>query len=817
MEIEFLRLKGFRGIYDGLGLEEIKLDLKSLVGEAQLVALAGPNGTGKTTILDNMHPYLVMPSRAGKDGLGRFTYYDHVYLPVAEKELIWSLDGRRLRSQVLIQSGGRKKVEAYLSEEKNGQWVPWRGRDGKVSDGKVATYEAALAEIFYTKEAFFSAQFSPQNRMELTDRQPGEMKGLLADLLGEQAIRELGDKASEVVRQLGGRRSELGRQLSVADGALAQARERQSGLNGSKEVVDQARRKLEDAIREHHDTVNRLAELRARMEAGASTIARRDSLLGEAAAISTTLAQMPARHRAGMDGYSARRSAVAERIKLRVKGANSERTSLERQLLQAEATAARLTAARVGKRRVSWLTRRLEALQLLWNEAAASVARQNQCRAEHQALEREVLLQESAAGRASLRVHDLRRRAGLAGEVPCAGTTMQGECKLLSDANAARPLIPSADRELEQISARIRTLKEDMAVKYSAMQALGNPGKVQEAIQQKISRAQVLQRRSVEAAALLETAQVAAQQVESLKRQIAALPPVENEPNAAERAELDQIERECCAFEQEQGGKLAALKQDLERVRSELGALPQLPSEAEIKAAEAAERGKKAAAEEAEEGLLARTRDSQSLVLVASQIEEISEKRQRILEQTRALDKELLSWTGTSRCMGPEGLIALIIDDAGPAISEIANDLLLSCYGRRFTVSIETLRTDAKGQQREGFEILVNDARQPGQSKRLENMSGGERVWVNQCLVRALALHLQSRSTASCRTLFSDEADGPLDPERKRMFMAMKRRVLALGHYNTEYFVSQTPELAGMADVVIDLTAFASPERRTQR
>lgn len=53
----------------------------------------------------------------------------------------------------------------------------------------------------------------------------------------------------------------------------------------------------------------------------------------------------------------------------------------------------------------------------------------------------------------------------------------------------------------------------------------------------------------------------------------------------------------------------------------------------------------------------------------------------------------------------------------------------------------------------------------------------------------------------------SDEFDGPLDPDRKRMFMAMKRRVLELGSYARELFVPQTPELTAMADAVIDLDA----------
>ena len=53
-----------------------------------------------------------------------------------------------------------------------------------------------------------------------------------------------------------------------------------------------------------------------------------------------------------------------------------------------------------------------------------------------------------------------------------------------------------------------------------------------------------------------------------------------------------------------------------------------------------------------------------------------------------------------------------------------------------------------------------------------------------------------------------DEADGPLDVERKRMFMAMKREVLRLGAYEQEFFVSQSPELTALADAVIDLEEF---------
>jgi len=40
----------------------------------------------------------------------------------------------------------------------------------------------------------------------------------------------------------------------------------------------------------------------------------------------------------------------------------------------------------------------------------------------------------------------------------------------------------------------------------------------------------------------------------------------------------------------------------------------------------------------------------------------------------------------------------------------------------------------------------------------------------------------------------------------------MKREVLRLGGYAREFFVSQTPELTQMADVVIDLMALTKGE-----
>mgnify|MGYP000656216750 CR=1 FL=1 len=42
-----------------------------------------------------------MPSRASTGAPGGFSYYEHVVLPESEKTLVWEMDGRRYRSQLV--------------------------------------------------------------------------------------------------------------------------------------------------------------------------------------------------------------------------------------------------------------------------------------------------------------------------------------------------------------------------------------------------------------------------------------------------------------------------------------------------------------------------------------------------------------------------------------------------------------------------------------------------------------------------------------------------------------------------------------------
>ena len=174
-------------------------------------------------------------------------------------------------------------------------------------------------------------------------------------------------------------------------------------------------------------------------------------------------------------------------------------------------------------------------------------------------------------------------------------------------------------------------------------------------------------------------------------------------------------------------------------------------------------------------------------------------------EKVNTISGEISQWTLLAKSLGTDGIIAMQIDDAGPSIAALANQLLEDCYGGRFQIALVTQAQTATGIQKEAFLIQVEDT-QRGESKLLDAMSGGEKVWINECLVRAIALHMAQTADTRFETLFSDESDGALDPERKRQYMQMKRAVLERGGYSREYLITQTPELLNLCDAVIDVS-----------
>ncbi|MEP6875476.1 MAG: DNA repair protein [Burkholderiales bacterium] len=804
-----LTLKGFRGIRDGLGLDALTLDFERLADGAELIAIAGANGRGKTTVMDNMHPYLTMPSRAANAGPGGFSYYDHVFLPESEKDLTWAHAGRSYRSQVVIRLNGRRRTEAFLHVLGNyGRWQPVRLDDGTVSDGKVETYTRCVEALCGSGDTFFTSVYSAQGKRQLSTYRNAEIKTLLADLLGQEEIRALGQKANDTVRLL--------------KAGLTSIRQELAGLDHDRVRVATERQQLANAPDRAERAVLARRQAQEGQEAArarhAALVAARDQSRSMDERRAQIVAQRKSAAEAGtqaLDALKVQGRVEAQRIEhleQRIATRRQQQGSRRQALLQAKRQClGTLDAERKVQRAVARqpLMERLQALR----EAQTAACRQQvqrlaQCQAAARMAEQALAGIEREAGKAVLRAEELGHRFGLTREVPCVGTDLQGQCKLLGDSREAQALIPSAKVQIARLAdertsaqqqlAALRGQCETLAAAPIALAAAERRGRAT------TSRASGVNRLAARAA---EMAQARAT-LTGVEQELAGLEQGDAQADGTdtieERAERQQIS----TSQQENASQLTRQSRQLNDVLDgfdhALGALPPPFDHAQLSAATRALTQASDAVLAAEQSHLAAVRDAQALNGLSQQAIALAARCSQVQTRIADVEDELGGWNLFAKCMSNDGLIALAIDDAGPALAGLANDLLLACYGARFTVAIHTLVETAKGEQREGFDIVVHDG-ESGQCKSVGLMSGGERVWINECLTRAVALYLAQHSGRRYSALFSDEADGPLDPERKRMFMAMKREVLRLGGYEREFFVSQTPELTAMADAVIDL------------
>ncbi len=806
----FLTLQGFRGIRDGLGRDSITLDLEALAGDAALVALKGANGRGKTTLLDNLTPFLVMPSRAGADGLGSFSYYDHVHLPESLKDLTWEHEGSRYRSQVVIRLNGRRRTEAFLLVQKDAGWEPLRLADGTVSDGKVETYNRCVTELLGSPETFFTSVFSAQGRRQLSSYKNAEIKALLTDLLGLDEIRVLGAKASETAKLiragLAARRAELARvsdDIAETQAALARLGDVEARIAAATKAHALAQNTCEQA----REAVTRLSHQR---EGARQWALRRAELVSE---------QDEARHAGQVAGRRldeedrrevTRLQTLERRIAERQSAREAERLRRIERETRLQRTLALAASVRHAQRRLGLsqtvVTARETRLETVRTKAAQRQRWEAVCREQEErmaALERQ-------AGQAALRAQEISRRLALSDTVPCVGTDLQGRCQLLVDALEAKRLMPSAERELRTLEEERRQAMTRKDEACRALQALGAPAEelttAMRRLQQARQRAEAYGRIAARSDEMSEAAhELARIQADGQGEAGMATECRIAREEAAERQDIETARAQIAARRRVEAN---ALQEKLAWIAQVLTQLPpafdeRLLAEAQARAGMAARHLEQVDAERLET-----IRSEQGAKEYAHRLQTLQSRRDLAQRQIAEIERALEVWALLVKALSHDGVIALAIDDAGPQLAALANDLLLACYGARFSLSIRTLVETAKGEAREGFDIVVHDA-DSGQSKSVADMSGGERVWINECLTRAIALYLAQQSGRRYETLFSDEADGPLDPERKRMFIAMKREVLRLGHYEREVFISQTPELAQLADASIDLDDMA--------
>jgi exonuclease SbcC len=244
LKIISLKLRGAKGIYKGMGLDEIEIDFTTF--GPGLIAFIGANGSGKTTILENLHPYRTLVSRKGK-------LQDHFFLKDSYRELVFEYKEKVYKSLMLIDAS-TEKMEGYLFE--NGE---------QITNGTVKVYDEKINEIFGQPELFFSSMFSGQMSAGFAKMKGSERRDLIYQFLDLKKYEVWEKRAAELKKELGNRKLAVVAEINLLESQIA-------GINVTDNDVTEKRIKSVSCE-------TKIKELEAGLKTGNKALAEQQALI----------------------------------------------------------------------------------------------------------------------------------------------------------------------------------------------------------------------------------------------------------------------------------------------------------------------------------------------------------------------------------------------------------------------------------------------------------------------------------------------------------------------------------------------------------
>lgn len=778
-----LKLRGAVGIHDGLGLDDISIDFGGF--QSGLVALVGPNGSGKTTVLENLHPYLQLASREG-------SLSNHFRLRDSYRDFTFELAGHSYRSYILIDAK-TAKTEAYLY------------RDGApLNDGKVNTYKAEIEKLLGSAELFFRSIFSCQNAESITSLTAGKRKELFMELLGLQRY----DLYAEHCKLRG---DEMEKDIAGQRGRLEQI----AAQTSRKAVV---MFELENCRKELAVAEEEIQNVEARVISGAAEVADKESLLAEdklkavqvhdlgneISVLEAKKWKLDKDHKEELEKLGMSKKQIEEEIR-RKQQIVEHKHEIEQSVIRLQTL--RLELKEINERREQVLLiereeeRAREQYQIELSSYSMAVA---EIANEEKMLEREkknLLTQfDRDAQTAERELIEARRTAGLVSEVPChAIVGLPEQCKLLSSAIAAR------DR-ISDLSSRVIELKDDtyrwnngladLESRYKANEERGRAlveptNHVGDQFAGRIAaigfdparhltvgkEIQTLEAKKWES--LLEELRVAEATIEEKQKAVAEIAARVIETGNKHHIDSFNLGLEVTEKRAKWEGIKATLLAPEFYKHLQVLRNTNIIAQAELKALT-----------DRRSGIAGDIQFRQEML---KQLDEAEAEARTITADLQRILSQLENWRLLQRACSKDGIPALELDAAGPAVSQIANELLASTFGIRFQISFETTRMSKDNKkQLETFEIRVYGAEG---EKRIEDLSGGQRVWIEKAIQEAIAIYLSEKSGKEYLTSYADESDGALDPDNKQHFLDMLRESFKLGRRHFTFLITQTPEI----------------------
>ncbi|WP_022667895.1 AAA family ATPase [Desulfospira joergensenii] len=832
MKIHSLKVRGAIGIKKGLGLDEIEVDFTGLSG---LIALAGPNGHGKTTLLELLSPYRMFASR---DGAMRH----HFFLRDSFRDLTFDFGGDIYRALVKIDSN---------SDRSEGQI--WKNGEPQIKDSKVTYYDRYISKLLGSSNLFYNSVFCAQNSDKISDLTTGQLKKLFVEFLRLDRLSGYEAAAKQCVTVLNGTSQQLQRNI---DGL----QERLDSFSGFDEMLRQTVVTKDamidnmafafEQIKKQKEEIERLINVQAR---NSVNIERRDELEKD---IQKFRDEMDARYKSDLkEAKQVKKSLSEKQLELHTLQAS---ISTKNQVIQAADEVVTLEEEIAGARKVDDdlgrdLDSKYQEMESIEKEITpireAIKTLENEWFVSHEALEEKVPAIEDKSRRAVEAIGKLTQErenvqqptklARLESDVESCKKSIElletrgdcpvesPKCRFVVSAISARDNLPGLEKELtdlrslikentESIDFDINTQKQICAEGTAELEKIRTEQKaLKSEADQKAANFQIEISELEEKIGTIRESILAVQRIRGEKRKVLEDLVGRLEDKRVLASKLPEIQRAEDQIERLAEG-IEALETTIQEKRDQYSR-DELQSKEKIRDLEKrlAEVRSKIDEKVAQKILDARaileSRDLEKDNLarkIKAEDENIAVLKQR-LEEKAGIEKELAraqdelgrvtvessQWLYLQNACGKSGLQALEIDGVAPLITGYANDLLTSSFGPNFSVRLITQDPETG---KEVLDIVV--IRGDGSETSLENLSGGEKVWILKSQRLAMTLVSKEKSGLNFQTILCDEEDGPLDSEKAMSFVGLYKAILEVGGFNDCFFISHNPDVVAMAD-----------------
>ena len=801
MRYKSILIQGFGPFADA------EIDLESIPG--RVIAVTGPNGAGKSTFLELLAGslYRKTPTRGSLTDLATSrssrvrTVVDN---GTSSFTITHNIDAVNRQCDVLLIDGDNQPVLKQCNVKEYDEWA---------------------STNFSSKEVFYASVFSAQGSGGFLDAKPADRKKILTRVLGVEHLQTLSEYARQRASQLsatlqnieGQLQNEQRRAVDVAE-AERQLEIAKIAATAADNTVESSRLRLTDAEASARDVLSAKEALATYMSRQSELDLERRDLRAKIADIDKRIAN----NQSVLATESDIRDAVA-----RLDTVRAEVTELERRLSTAQrdcdefsrtASDADQKACAARRRESSARSRQDSARKRLANadaisEAASQLDAKRAVLASSQARLDQALADLDAAqnkGMVGLGDRVDRLRCGMhaivksdshESAVDTASECLYDDDTAVRDAQELPKKMSDARIAQSRASDEVRLAQHDLTRCQELASQARDIGFARDELA--LAEKDVLSA-SIELADAEKVATEARRSAESAKnlcRKLGVdLAKKRDDVEATGRTALliDTVNNARTRIE-ELTPQLDAAKARIDSIVADISAMgpcPIVPPEPQIDAIVMMVRRSEQTAKESHELVAVKKLQLDQSIASAMEICSITAKK-------TATETEYSDWIKLSEDLGQKGLQAYEIDAVGPELTELVNDLLRTCVGSRWSVSIETSKPSADGKKDlETCDVKVLDAER-GRDAKAETLSGGERVIVGEAIALALSMLACRRSGVVGATLVRDETGAALDPENAKSYVSMLRRAAEIVGANQVLFVSHNPDVQELADARI--------------